>query len=344
MPVQRYDLNLCIGCRNCVDVCPMDVFRFHEEMNKSVIAYPENCQVCGQCYVYCQGHSLALSGESYSYPITSVRAASKLPMNEQPRISHSPDNKLIGPAIAALIGSMGAHNALLWMGKAKEQRKAEGATVIRMSTNQRLQHLVMLISFLTLVCSGFAIRYSGTWFVHHLGLGIRVVGILHRVAGLALMASGLYHLIYITATHEGRQMIRALWPRWKDLTDLIAALRHSLGAHTKRPKFGRFTYAEKMEYWALVAGTVSMGLTGTMLWAWQSVGRVLPFWWIDLARTLHFYEAIVASLTILVWHFYQVFLDPDVKSMNWAWWDGKISAEQYRREHELDAAAVEGKE
>jgi cytochrome b subunit of formate dehydrogenase len=321
----------------------MDVFRFHEGMNKSVIAYPENCQVCGQCYVYCLGHSLALSGESYSYPVTSVRAASKLPMNGQLYISRSPDSKFVTPAIAALIGSMGAHNALIWMGKAKARRQAQGPTVVRMDTNQRLQHLVMLISFLTLVFSGFAIRYSGTWFVHNLGLGVRLVGIVHRLAGLALMTSGLYHLAYITATREGRRLFRDLWPRWKDLKDLVTALRHHLGAHVERPRFGRFTYAEKAEYWALFAGTASMGLTGTLLWAYKSAGSLLSFWWVDLARTVHFYEAIVASLTILVWHFYQVFLDPDAGPMNWAWWNGEISAEHYQRGHELDASQVEGR-
>jgi hypothetical protein len=61
----------------------MDVFRFNEELRKSVIAYPENCQTCGQCFVNCLGHSLVLSGEGYGYPITSTRAASLLPMNQQ---------------------------------------------------------------------------------------------------------------------------------------------------------------------------------------------------------------------------------------------------------------------
>ena len=321
----------------------MDVFRFHEGMNKSVIAYPENCQVCGQCFVYCLGHSLALSGESYSYPVTSVRAASKLPMNGERYTSHSPDSKIVAPAIATLIGAMGVHNAVLWAGKAKAERRAQGATVVRMNTNQRFQHLLMLISFLSLVFSGFAIRFLGTWFVHNFALGVRLVGTLHRVAGLALMACGIYHLSYILFTDDGRRLIRDLWPRVKDFKDVIGTVRHHLGAPVEKPKFARFTYAEKAEYWALCGGTVSMAVTGVMLWALQTSSSILPFWWIDLARTWHFYEAFIATLTILVWHFYQVFLDPGVGSMNWAWWDGKISAEHYRREHELDASPFETK-
>ena len=61
----------------------MDVFRFNEEVGKSVIAYPENCQTCAQCFLNCPGHALAISGELYAYPITSTRAATALPMNRR---------------------------------------------------------------------------------------------------------------------------------------------------------------------------------------------------------------------------------------------------------------------
>lgn len=75
MSVIRYDLNNCIGCQNCVTVCPMDVFRFDYEQNKSVIAYPENCQSCGQCFMGCQGRSLEISFYQMSFAIPAARAA-----------------------------------------------------------------------------------------------------------------------------------------------------------------------------------------------------------------------------------------------------------------------------
>lgn len=74
MSVARYDLNACIGCRNCVNVCPMDVMKFDEEAHKSVIAYPENCQSCGQCYINCLGRSLAIIDNTLSYGINAYRA------------------------------------------------------------------------------------------------------------------------------------------------------------------------------------------------------------------------------------------------------------------------------
>ena len=83
-----------------------------------------------------------------------------------------------------------------------------------------------------------------------------------------------------------------------------------------------------------------MASTGIMLWAKISVGRYLARWWLDVATAIHLYEAILATLAIVVWHFYQVFFDPDVYPMNWAWWDGKMSFEHYREEHGLDTKTL----
>lgn len=95
-----------------------------------------------------------------------------------------------------------------------------------------------------------------------------------------------------------------------------------------------------MEYWALVWGTLIMAVTGVMLWAAITVGNLGLRWWLDVATAIHFYEAVLASLAIVVWHFYQVFFDPDVYPMNWAWWDGQVPLEHYREEHPLDLESV----
>lgn len=83
MSVIRYDIDKCVGCMRCFQVCPMDVFRPSEDGKKAVIAYPESCIVCGQCYVNCPYHSLALSGEAFSYNITSFRPVVKQGMNNK---------------------------------------------------------------------------------------------------------------------------------------------------------------------------------------------------------------------------------------------------------------------
>ena len=79
-----------------------------------------------------------------------------------------------------------------------------------------------------------------------------------------------------------------------------------------------------------------MGLTGLMIWFKISVFGFLARWWIDIALSVHFYEAVLATLAIIVWHFYQVIFDPDVYPVNFAFIDGRVSEELYREEHELD--------
>lgn len=92
MSVIRVDLNKCIGCKRCVDVCPLDVFYFDPEARKSVLAYPECCQNCGQCYVNCPTRSLGMSNETYGYPLTAYRSTTTAPVNHfvltQPYILH----------------------------------------------------------------------------------------------------------------------------------------------------------------------------------------------------------------------------------------------------------------
>ena len=130
-------------------------------------------------------------------------------------------------------------------------------------------------------------------------------------------------------------------PDWKDVTDARDALRYYLGWSQQRPLFRRFSYAEKAEYWALVWGMFVMANTGLMAWFKVGVGDRIPGWWVDVAITIHWYEAILATLAIVVWHLYGVIFDPDAYPMNWAWYDGKMSIEHYEHEHPLDLLAIE---
>jgi cytochrome b subunit of formate dehydrogenase len=134
--------------------------------------------------------------------------------------------------------------------------------------------------------------------------------------------------------------VRDLFPAPKDAVDAWQTMLFYLGLRKDKPKFARFNYAEKAEYWALVWGTGLMAVTGIMLWAKVWVGNLFARWWLDAATAVHFYEAILATLAILVWHFYQVFFDPDTYPMNSAWRDGRMSAELYREEHELDTETL----
>src|SRR5437667_2665715 len=100
-------------------------------------------------------------------------------------------------------------------------------------------------------------------------------------------------------------------------------------------RIGRFAYADKAEYWAVIWGTFIMGLAGLMIWFKISFFSFLARWWIDIALAIHFYEAVLATLAIIIWHFYHVILDPDVYPISGAWIDGKVTRHQYEEEHAL---------
>jgi cytochrome b subunit of formate dehydrogenase/5-methylcytosine-specific restriction endonuclease McrA len=245
------------------------------------------------------------------------------------------------PLILIVIGAMFLHNAIIWRSKAVTRRRMMNPYMTRMTANQRWQHLILLLSFIILVITGFALKFPESWFAHTLGMGEHLRSIIHRIAGCVLIGGGIYHVFYLAMAREGRRMLRDIAPRPKDAFDALGTMRYYLGLSREKPKFGRFTYGEKAEYWALVWGTALMGLTGIMLWAKVWVGNLLARWWVDVATAVHFYEAILATLAILVWHFYQVFFDPDVYPMNWAWWDGKMPVEHYKHEHELDVESLD---
>jgi len=240
------------------------------------------------------------------------------------------------PLIFVVIGGMFLHNLIIWRSKAIARRQAMRNVVVRMTPNQRWQHLTLLVSFVVLVITGFALKFPNSWFAEMLHMSERLRSVTHRIAGVVLIGAGVYHLVYAMLTREGRRLVRDIAPAPKDAFDAMGTMRYYLGLGGKKPAFGRFNYAEKAEYWALVWGTGLMGVTGVMLWAKVWFGNLLARWWIDVATSIHYYEAILATLAIVVWHFYQVFFDADVYPMNWAWWDGKMSLEHYREEHALD--------
>src|SRR5579884_234152 len=243
--------------------------------------------------------------------------------------------KIYLAVIFFVIGAMFAHNAVIWRSKALARRKLDKASIIRMTINQRVQHWILIACFTLLVLSGFALVAPFSAVADWMGVTEAIRRIIHRIAGVLLIGVGAYHLVYAITTCDGRQMLFALVPQKDDLVSVWRTLRYHFGLSTEKPKFGRFTYGEKFEYWALVWGTAIMACTGLMAWFQLIVTKWLPGWWIDVALTIHLYEAVLATLAILVWHFYQVIFDPDVFPMNWSWWDGRMALEMYRKEHAL---------
>jgi len=238
--------------------------------------------------------------------------------------------------IFVVIGALLLHNLMSWLRALREWYHSRGETVLRMNLHQRLQHFVLVLSFVILALSGFALKYPDSWLAWLFGSDEAVRRWVHRASGVIMLAGGLWHVIYAVFTHDGRQLVKDFLPKTQDVRDLFGNLLYFVGKKPHQPRFGRFGYAEKLEYWAVVWGTVIMGVTGLMIWLKIDVTRFFPRWVVDVAVTIHFYEAILACLAIIVWHFYHVLFAPGTYPMNFAWWDGRVSKKWHEEEHPLD--------
>jgi cytochrome b subunit of formate dehydrogenase len=253
-------------------------------------------------------------------------------------------------AIVLIVGAMFLHNALDFFKKVR--RKVRGhihgvhdesvphKLYLRMTVNERLQHGTMVISFVLLVVTGFMLRFPEAWWVQWLrdvnDHVFELRSLIHRIAAVVMVVSGVWHAWYVFFTRRGRELIRDLMPRWSDATDAWGVVRYNLGLAKTKPKFGRFSYIEKAEYWALLWGSILMTVTGVLLWADNTTMGLFTKLGFDIARTIHYYEAILATLAIIVWHFYAVIFNPDVYPMNLSWLTGRLSEEEMMDEHPLE--------
>jgi cytochrome b subunit of formate dehydrogenase/nitrate/TMAO reductase-like tetraheme cytochrome c subunit len=252
--------------------------------------------------------------------------------------------------IIVTIGGMALHNILDFVRKSKRKLMERRGLIshhnvvhrlyLRMSLGERIQHALLLVSFFTLVFTGFALKFPDAWWVVPLRdispVMFELRGLLHRIAAVVMVAASLYHCYYVTVVPRGRQLFRDLRPTLQDVRDAIAVLKYNLGFSGTKPEFGRFSYIEKSEYWALVWGTVVMAITGTILWFDNTfLGLLTKLWW-DVARTVHYYEAWLATLAIFVWHFYFVIFNPDTYPINLAFWKGTLTEQEMAEEHPLE--------
>lgn len=231
--------------------------------------------------------------------------------------------------------------------KGQKQRHTKRMYYLRWTRHERIQHWLLAGSFIVLVFSGFALEYPESWWAWPfitLAPAVDLRGTLHRAAATLNIALALYHLLWLIISPRGRGQFRFMILRKQDFRDMLNMLRYNLGKTTQHPRFGHFTYWEKFEYWALIWGTIIMATTGLMLWFENATLRLVPLKVIELATVIHLYEAILASLSILVWHFYFVIFSPAVYPMNFSMITGYLSREEMLEEHELELSFYENTE
>lgn len=232
--------------------------------------------------------------------------------------------------IGLVVGGMLVHNAL------DLRRKVLSPLVrpllpaaerpLRMSLAFRLSHALMMVSFLVLAYSGFALTYPEGWWAQPLVRWeeqIALRGWVHRVAAVAMLVSLAFHVVHVLVDRRARACIAAMLPVREDWHELRERMKWYLGRRPDMPKSGALGYPEKAEYLALIWGLAVMALTGFLLWFENFTLRWFPKWVADVSTVVHFYEAVLASLAILVWHFYFVIFDPLVYPMDMAWLNGR---------------------
>jgi len=237
--------------------------------------------------------------------------------------------------IPATLGFMLLHNLIDLLSKLirRRPRHLGGEVVLRMNLRFRIAHWGIMASFPTLVVTGFALKFPDSWWAKPLLLweaGVGVRGGLHRTAAVVMIAATLYHVFHLATQKRDRSFIWAMLPTIKDATDILDVFLYNLGLSKTEPKFAKFNYAEKMEYLAFMWGTLVMAASGFLLWFNNFTLRHFPKWVTDAATAVHWYEAVLATFAILIWHFYLVIFDPLVYPMDTAWLDGKVSADHYR--------------
>lgn len=202
---------------------------------------------------------------------------------------------------------------------------------IRMYPAERVLHVSLMLSFGVLVWTGFALKYPDQWWAWPLAVWEHrypVRGTVHRLAAVILMSVALAHALSLIS-RDLRGHWEELWPKRRDVGEAWRNFTFNLGFRSRRPPISTHSYIEKAEYWAVVWGTVVMSITGLMMWFNNFTLALLPKAAIDFATAIHFYEAVLATLSIVAWHFYSVIFDPEVYPLDTAWLTG-ISVKRRR--------------
>lgn len=236
--------------------------------------------------------------------------------------------------IPIILGVMFLHNAADFLTKMLSSRSTWGeeeSEALRMNLNERIQHGVLTLSFCILAYSGFALKFPGAWWgtpLLHLG-GEAARKSVHRWTALVFAVLSLYHILYMIFNRRGRFILRyRLMPKVRDFLDAVKMTVFNFGLSKARPRLPYPSYIEKAEYWALFWGSFIMMATGALLVFNDYTLRTFPLWVSKAATMVHFYEAILACLSILVWHFYWSVFDPAVYPVNWSWISGKIKRKE----------------
>jgi formate dehydrogenase gamma subunit len=259
--------------------------------------------------------------------------------------------------IPVTLGLMLIHNAGDWIRKLIRLRfvgpalpgcrRPSGRRVpeMRLLRFERIQHVALAISFIVLVATGFALKYPDQWWARPL-LTLEgtysVRSLVHRAAAALFIAVALAHLISLIIDRHLREHWKEMIPRTRDAREAASNFAYNLGLGSEAPPRSPHSYIEKAEYWALVWGAVVMASTGLLLWANNLALKLFPKIVLDVATSIHFYEAVLAACAIVIWHLYAVIFDPEVYPLDTAFLTGYRAGQEVAMDHEPRETPVAG--
>jgi len=234
---------------------------------------------------------------------------------------------------------------------------APGERFVRMNGHGRVQHALLVSSFLLLVVTGVPV------FLHDLGFMRAVIDLeggfalrskLHRIGAFGLIALSCWHVLVFLLSPGARRWVLGMWIRPSDVLEFLGEASFNLGlgrwlarqrllagvlqrfpvlAGVERPCRGRYGLVEKLEYLAVVWGNVVMIATGVLLWRPGWFLDWTPAWTFDVARVVHGFEATLAFLAIIIWHMYHVQMRPGSFLRNGVWFHGRMTRAELRHHH-----------
>jgi len=231
---------------------------------------------------------------------------------------------------------------------------------VRMNLAERVQHYLLIATFVTLMGTGLPLFFYEFKFFKWLLPSARafaVRGVLHRVAAVVLAVNLVWNVFYTAFTARGRANFKAMIPGARDFRDAIEQFMHNTGvtrllarlgigkkffdAHPywlfkDAPRYDRYNFVEKFEYWAVGWGSAVMIASGFFMWNVELSLRLFPLWVHNIFIIVHSYEAMLAFLAIIIWHMYNVHLNPEVFPMSKVWLNGKITGHELRTLHPLE--------
>ena len=264
-----------------------------------------------------------------------------------------------------LIGTftVGGAHTLMWLPRALMMRRANGRThaegtareFVRFSRLNRVLHVLMIVSFMSLALTGLSLKFSFTaWAstLSHLLGGFEVAGYIHRLAAAVMVGVFITHIVdLVRRKREDKVSWRKLifgpdsmLPNGRDLREFIGSVKWFLGLG-ERPRFGRWTYWEKFDYLAVFWGIFVIGSTGLTLWFSELFTRILPGWFLNVATIIHSDEALLATGFIFTVHFFNTHLRPEKFPMDIVVFTGRMPLEEFREDKpaEYEALVQSGK-